>query len=68
MTRQERRARPMTRRRYAAQSRFDEYRRFSDAYDCTFREWLEIRKTQWYRDVKNGVPQRHWWDGKEEAA
>lgn len=34
--------------------RFDEYRSFSDAYDCTFREWLDIRKTDWYKDMKEG--------------
>ena len=34
--------------------RFEEYRNFSDAYDCTFREWLDIRKTDWYKDIKEG--------------
>jgi hypothetical protein len=40
--------------------RFDEYRRFSDAFDCTFREWLDIRKTQWYDDLKNDRL-KPWW-------
>lgn len=34
--------------------RFEEYRNYSDAYDCTFREWLDIRKTDWYREMKEG--------------
>lgn len=42
-----------TKKQLASQSRFGEYRRFSDAYSCTFREWLDIRKMQWYDDLKN---------------
>jgi hypothetical protein len=34
--------------------RFAEYMQFSDAFDCTFRQWLDIRKTDWYRDMKTG--------------
>ena len=32
--------------------RYLEFLDFSDAYDCTFREWLEIRKTDWYKKMK----------------
>ncbi len=35
-----------------AQLRMEEYRNFSDAYDCTFREFLSIQKTDWYREMK----------------
>lgn len=41
-------------------SRFDEYRRYADAFPCTFREWLNIRKTQWYDDLKN-ERLKPWW-------
>jgi hypothetical protein len=33
--------------------RFAEYRRFDDAFNCSFKEWLKVRKTQWYDDMKN---------------
>jgi hypothetical protein len=32
--------------------RFEEYRTFSDAFDCTFRQWLDICKTEWYQEMK----------------
>lgn len=32
--------------------RFAEYSSFSDAYDCTFREWLDISKTDWYKEMR----------------
>ncbi|CAN5951040.1 unnamed protein product [Sphagnum jensenii] len=32
--------------------RFEEYQTFSDAFDCTFRQWLDIRQTDWYKDMK----------------
>jgi hypothetical protein len=38
----------------AGAKRFEEYRNYSDAFDCTFREWLDIRKTDWYKDMKEG--------------
>lgn len=34
-----------------AKQRFAEYREFSDAYDCSFRQWLDIRKTDWYKEM-----------------
>ncbi len=37
----------------AGTKRFAEYSSYSDAFDCTFREWLDIRTTQWYKDMKN---------------
>jgi hypothetical protein len=42
-----------TKKQLAASARFDEYRRFDDAFNCTFKEWLKIRKTQWYDDLKH---------------
>jgi|SRR6185437_4867959 len=35
--------------------RFEEYRQFSDVFDCTFREWLDIRKTDWYREMRGAA-------------
>ena len=52
----------MTKRSLRASATFDEYRRYSDAYDCTFRDWLDIRKTQWYDDLKNERVYRMWWE------
>lgn len=39
----------------AGRKRFAEYSSFADAYECTFRQWLDIRKTDWYRDMKEGA-------------
>lgn len=36
-----------------SQKRMQDYRDFSDAYDCTFREFIEIQKTQWYKNMRN---------------
>lgn len=33
--------------------RFEEYRSYADAFDCTFRQWLDIRKTDWYKEMKS---------------
>lgn len=52
----------MTRRRQQARAIFEEYRRYSDAFPCTFREWLDVRKTQWYDDIKNERVYRMWWE------
>lgn len=35
--------------------RFAEYSSFADAFECTFREWLDISKTDWYKDMKEGA-------------
>jgi hypothetical protein len=35
-----------------SQLRMEEYRSFSDAYDCTFREFLNIIKTDWYKGLR----------------
>ena len=32
--------------------RFEEFRDARDAFGCTFREWLDMRKTDWYKDMK----------------
>lgn len=32
--------------------RFEEYRNFADAFDCTFRQWLDISKTDWYKEMR----------------
>lgn len=38
-----------------SQKRYQEYLDFSDAFDCTFRQWLDIRKTDWYREMKGAA-------------
>ncbi len=35
-----------------ARKRYLEYCRFADAYNCTFAEWLKIRTTDAYRNMK----------------
>lgn len=48
-------ASPKSPKRTRSQIRMEDYRNFSDAYDCTFREYLDIIKTQWYKDMKEGA-------------
>lgn len=38
----------------AGQKRYKEYLSYSDCNDCTFREWLDIRKKDWYKDMMAG--------------
>jgi hypothetical protein len=37
-----------------SQQRMGDYRDFADAFDCSFRDFLTIQKTQWYKDMKAG--------------
>ena len=37
-----------------SQQRMKDYHDFADAYECSFREFLRIQKTQWYKDLKAG--------------
>lgn len=37
-----------------SQQRYREYLDFSDAFECTFKEFLRIQKTDWYQDMKAG--------------
>jgi hypothetical protein len=46
-------SRPKRRKDPRGRERFAEYRRFDDAFNCSFREWLKARKTQWYDDMQN---------------
>lgn len=39
-----------------SQQRMMDYRDFSDAYDCSFREFLQVQKTDWYKRLKVGGP------------
>jgi hypothetical protein len=39
----------------AGRKRYLEYLDFADASECTFREWLDIRKTDWYRDMRGAA-------------
>ena len=39
-----------------SQQRMRDYRDFADAYDCTFRDFLKISKTDWYENMKAGKP------------
>ncbi len=49
-----RRESPAPPKKTRSQLRFEEYRQFSDVYDCSFREFLRIMKTEWYQDLKAG--------------
>jgi hypothetical protein len=37
-----------------SQQRMMDYRDLADAFDCTFKDFLQISKTQWYKDLKAG--------------
>ena len=52
----------MNKKKLEAQLRFDEYRRFSDDFDCTFRQWLDIQKADWYQRIKRGEHVKTWWE------
>ena len=38
-----------------SQQRFSDYRDFADAYHCTFKEFLQVSKTDWYKNMKAGI-------------
>ena len=38
-----------------SQQRMMDYRDFADAYECTFKEFLQVQKTDWYKNMKSGV-------------
>lgn len=35
-----------------SQKRYREFLNASDAFNCTFREWLKMRKEDWYKEMK----------------
>ena len=39
-----------------SQQRMIDYRDFADAFDCTFKDFIRISKTDWYKDMKAGKP------------
>ena len=47
-----REASPAPPKKTRSQLRYEEYRRYSNAFDCTFREFLRISKTDWYKEMK----------------
>jgi hypothetical protein len=38
-----------------SQKRYREFLDASDAFGCTFREFLTLQTTDWYKNLKNGV-------------
>lgn len=44
-----------------SQQKMIDYRDFADAYDCTFKDFLKIEKTDWYKNMKSGVPEPSVW-------
>lgn len=38
-----------------SQQRMMDYRDFADAYDCSFKEFLQIQRTDWYKRMKAGI-------------
>jgi hypothetical protein len=45
---------PKPKRMTRSQQRFSDYRDFDDAYHCTFKEFLQVAKTDWYKQMKAG--------------
>ena len=39
-----------------SQQRMIDYRNFADAFECSFKDFLKIERTQWYRNMKAGKP------------
>ena len=39
-----------------SQQRMMDYRDFADAFECTFKDFLKIEKTDWYKRMKDGLP------------
>lgn len=37
-----------------SQQRMADYRDFADAFDCTFKDFLKIERTDWYKAIKSG--------------
>jgi hypothetical protein len=58
----------LSKRKIRSRETFQEYRQYSDAFSCTFREWLDIRKTQRYIDIKAGRRVAPWWEIQSEYA
>ena len=46
---------PRPKRMTRSQQRFSDYRDFDDAYHCTFKEFLQVQKTDWYQRMKAGT-------------
>jgi hypothetical protein len=46
-----------------SQQRMIDYRAFADAWDCTFKEFLQVQKTEWYKRMKDGKPLPSIFDG-----
>jgi len=38
-----------------SQQRMRDYRDFADAFDCTFKDFLKIERTDWYKNLKAGI-------------
>lgn len=43
--------------------RYREFLRYRDANDCSFREWLRFRMSDWYIAMKEGREIDPWWYG-----
>ena len=50
-----REASPKPKKLTRSQKRYRDFLSASDAWSCSFREYLDIIKTDWYKDMKNGV-------------
>ena len=48
---------PKPKRMTRSQKRFSDYRDFDDAYHCTFKEFLQVSKTSWYKNMKSAISQ-----------
>lgn len=50
-----REASPNPPKRTRSQLRFEEFRNAQDAFGCTFREFLDMQKKDWYKRLKAGL-------------
>jgi hypothetical protein len=46
---------PKPKKMNRSQQRFSDYRDFDDAYPCTFKEFLQVQRTDWYQRLKAGT-------------
>jgi len=50
-----REASPVPPKKTRSQKRYQDFLDASDAWGCSFREYLDIIRTDWYKDMKAGV-------------
>lgn len=49
-----------------SQQRYRDFVDFADAFPCSFKEFIQIQNTDWYKRLKSGQPLRSIWDWEED--